>query len=316
MDGMEGREQGAAQVGMPGNVPGTQMAARWNSEASFFDRIAEKLAEDLHPTDPLTVARYRGPRRPWFNKELRFQLLGDLRGQRVLDVGCGEGSNAVLMARFGAEVTGIDISPGSIALCKRRAALDGVTHRTRFICAPLETVRLPAGSFDIIWGDGVLHHVIPELNKVMEKLVRWAKPEALFLFSEPVCLSPLLRRLRRHVPIHTDATPDERPLEAPEMTVLRTYLPDLRMRWFGLLSRLDRFVVVNRNYERSSLLRRAGADVLGLIDRIVLSVPALQPLGSMCVMYGTMNGAARRRPAPVDLSCSSIGRTEGPVQHP
>lgn len=281
-------EREAARAWTPGNTPGPRMSARWNSEASFFDRLAEKLSEELRPMDPRTVARYREPRRPWFNKELRFQLLGDLRGKRVLDVGCGEGSNAVLMARFGAEVTGLDISPRSIALCNRRAELDGVAHHTRFTCAPLEMAEFPAGGFDIIWGDGVLHHVIPELDRVMEKLVRWARPGALFLFSEPVCLSPLLRRLRRSVPIHTDATPDERPLEAPEIAVLRSHLPGLRMRWFGLLSRMDRFVLVNRNYERSSPSRRRLSDVLGLIDRASLSVPALQPLGSMCVMYGTL----------------------------
>jgi len=165
-----------------------------------------------------------------------------------------------------------------------------VEERTRFICAPLETIQMPPGTFDVIWGDGVLHHLIPELDTVMEKLVRWAKPGALFVFSEPVCLSPRMRRLRLGLPIHTDATPDERPLEAPEMALLRARLPDLRMRWFGMLSRLDRFVLVQKNYERSPLPKRLLSDMLGLIDWAVLSVPALQPLGSMCVMHGKLNG--------------------------
>jgi len=290
IEGRGWRELGAMWVGTRGNTPASTTSARWRSEARFFDRIADKLAKELHPTASSTVARYAQPRRPWYNKELRFRLLGDLRGKRVLDVGCGEGSNAVLMARFGAEVLGIDISPRSIALCNRRAALDGVEEHTRFICAPLETIQMPPGSFDVIWGDGVLHHLIPELDTVMEKLVRWAKPGALFVFSEPVCLSPRMRRLRLGLPIHTDATPDERPLEAPEMALLRARLPDLRMRWFGMLSRLDRFVLVQKNYERSPLPRRWVSDMLGLIDWAVLSVPALQPLGSMCVMHGRLNG--------------------------
>ena len=290
MDGMGWEKLGNAPVS---SAPVSRTSARWNSEARFFDRVAEKLARDLRPTDPLTVARYAQPRRPWYNKELRFQLLGDLRGRRVLDVGCGEGSNAVLMARFGAEVLGIDVSPGSIALCHRRAELDGVAQRTRFTCAPLDTVELPAGCFDVIWGDGVLHHLIPELDTVMEKLTRWAKPGALFVFSEPVCLSPWLRRLRMNLPIHTDATPDERPLEASEMALLHARLPGLRMRWFGMLSRLDRYVLVQRNYERSPPPRRWLSDLLGRIDRAVLSVPMLQPLGGMCVMHGRMNGPQR-----------------------
>jgi hypothetical protein len=57
-----------------------------------------------------------------------------------------------------------------------------------------------------------------------------------------------------------------------------------------MLSRLDRFVLVQKNYERSPLPKRLLSDMLGLIDWAVLSVPALQPLGSMCVMHGKLNG--------------------------
>jgi 2-polyprenyl-3-methyl-5-hydroxy-6-metoxy-1,4-benzoquinol methylase len=266
--------------------PPPEALARWASESDFFDQMAERLAAQARPLDALTVERYRETRRPWFNKEFRFKLMGDLHGKRVLDVGCGDGSNAILMARFGARVTGIDISPKSIELCNRRAELDGVGGNTQFICSPLETADLLTGSYDIIWGDGVLHHLIPELDGVMRQLVSYAKPGALFVFSEPVCLSPLLRRLRKRIPIHTDATPNERPLERAEMATIRRYLPHLELRWFSFLSRLDRFFLRDNNYERAPLHRRLAADALGRADQAVLSVPGLQPLGGMCVMYG------------------------------
>lgn len=257
--------------------------ARWASESDFFDQMVEK--QTARPLDTLTLERYRDTRRPWFNKEFRFRLMGDLHGRRVLDVGCGDGSNAMLMARFGARVTGIDISSRSIELCKRRAELDGVGESTQFICSPLETADLLESSYDIIWGDGVLHHLIPELDGVLRKLMGCAKPGALFVFSEPVCLSPLMRKLRKRIPIHTDATPNERPLERAELAIIQRYLPRLEMRWFGFLSRMDRFFLHN-NYERASMPRRLAADVLGFTDRAILSVPGLQMLGGMCVMYG------------------------------
>jgi len=269
--------------------PVPEALARWASESDFFDQMAERLAAQARPLDALTVERYSETRRPWFNKEFRFQVMGDLRGKRVLDVGCGDGSNAILMAKYGARVTGIDISPKSIELCHRRAELDGVGSTTQFICSPLETADLLDGSYDIIWGDGVLHHLIPELDGVMRRLVSYAKPGALFVFSEPVCLSPLLRRLRKRIPIHTDATPNERPLERAEMETIHRYLPNLELRWFSFLSRLDRFFLSHNNYERSPLPCRLAADVLGRADRAVLSVPGLQPLGGMCVMYGRMS---------------------------
>ncbi|HYO51349.1 methyltransferase domain-containing protein [Archangium sp.] len=265
--------------------PPPEVLARWASESDFFDQLVEK--QTARPLDALTVERYRATRRPWFNKEFRFRLMGDLRGKRVLDVGCGDGSNAMLMARFGALVTGIDISSKSIALCRRRAELEGVGASTRFICSPLETAdHLFDGSFDIIWGDGVLHHLIPELEGVMCKLVSCAKPGALFVFSEPVCLSPLMRRLRKRIPIHTDATPNERPLERAELETIRRYLPDLEMQWFSFLSRMDRFILRDNNFERASRPRRLAADVLGRTDEAILSMPGLQMLGGICVMYG------------------------------
>lgn len=272
----------------PSELP-PEALARWASESDFFDQLAEK--QTARPLDQLTLERYQATRRPWFNKEFRFRLMGDLRGKRVLDVGCGDGGNAMLMARFGARVTGIDISSRSIALCKRRAELDGIAESTRFICSPLETADLLEGSFDIIWGDGVLHHLIPELDGVMRKLVSCARPGALFVFSEPVCLSPLMRKLRKRLPIHTDATPNERPLERPELAIIQRYLPHLEMRWFSFLSRMDRFVLRDNNFERSSKPRQLAANVLGRTDRAILSVPGLRKLGGMCVMYGLSSGA-------------------------
>jgi 2-polyprenyl-3-methyl-5-hydroxy-6-metoxy-1,4-benzoquinol methylase len=270
--------------------PQGEFPERWSSEARFFDEVARKIAAGLQPMDPRMVARYREPEHSWSMKEFCFQRLGDLRGRRVLDVGCGEGSNAMLMAKLGAHITGVDISPGSIEVCKRRARLDGVESQTRFSCSPLETLELPEGSFDIIWGDGILHHVIPELDRVLSQLMRWARPGALFIFSEPMSLTPWLRRLRKAVPIHTDATPGERPLERAELETILRHLPGLELKWFHLLGRLDRFLL-REPYEYSPLVRRLAVGMLGRMDELLLSVPRLKLLGGMCVMYGRKPGS-------------------------
>ena len=270
---------------------------RWEAEAEFFDHVAEQLRPALEPLDQLTVVRYSGNLNARFNKEYRFALLGDLRGKRVLDVGCGEGSNAVLLATLGAEVTGIDISPKSIELAAARARLDGVAQRVRFVCAPIETAAIPPDSFDVIWGDGVLHHLIDDLDSVLARLVTWAKPGALALFSEPVNLSRALRSLRLKLPIHTDATPDERPLEPPELDLVKRHLPDVRHKYFGLLARLDRYVLFDTNYERSPAVRQLLANVLRVIDDAVLSLPGLNALASMSVMHARV-----RKPATPGLA--------------
>ena len=92
---------------------------RWKEEAAFFDRVAEQQAEALSPIDPLAFRRYSSPSlRKRFKEEFRFRILGDMRGKRVLDVGCGEGSNSLMLAKLGAQVTGIDISPRSIDVAR------------------------------------------------------------------------------------------------------------------------------------------------------------------------------------------------------
>ena len=260
--------------------------ARWKREAEFFDREAEAAMSRIQPVPPETLKRYGQLRRRRFNKEFRFRILGALAGKSVLDVGCGDGINAMNLAMLGARVTGIDISAKAIELAKKRAEVNGVSASTTFVCSPLELAEFPDRSFDVIWGDAVLHHLIPDLDHVMRNLVRWAKPGAIVVFGEPMNLSPWLRQLRLMLPVKTDATPDERPLERSEVDIITRYLPDLQVRHFNLLARLNRFVLPDHNYERASSPQRAAVNALTAVDYAVLSLPVLNTLGGTAVLYG------------------------------
>ncbi|MBS2028643.1 MAG: methyltransferase domain-containing protein [Deltaproteobacteria bacterium] len=267
------------------DVDGRQ-SARWANEVEFFDRLADRIERGLRPFSSKELNRYtRHPRRI-YDKEFRFRMLGDLTGLRVLDLGCGEGSNSVFLALNGAQVVGLDISPRLIELAKKRAGLNGVESKTQFRCIPIERAELPESSFDVIWGDGILHHLIDVLEPTLQQLVRCAKPGARIVFSEPVAQNLLLRSLRGHVPIHTDATPDERPLETRELELINKYLPGLRAQHFHGLGRLTQFVVPVHAYEEAPWHRRLLADALHTADFAMLSVPGLRSLGGMRVMWG------------------------------
>jgi 2-polyprenyl-3-methyl-5-hydroxy-6-metoxy-1,4-benzoquinol methylase len=80
-------------------------------------------------------------------------------GTRVLDVGCGVGRWSRRLARRGATVTGIDLSPTMIAQARQRAAADGVNDRCRFETQDLRD--LDAGdAFDLVLGVTVLQHIL------------------------------------------------------------------------------------------------------------------------------------------------------------
>lgn len=72
------------------------------------------------------------------NRSKLAVLLGDefldgLEGKAIVDFGCGDGREAIEMARAGAFVTGVDIQPSLLELAQRNAEAAGVSERCRFV---------------------------------------------------------------------------------------------------------------------------------------------------------------------------------------
>lgn len=82
------------------------------------------------------------------------------RGKKVLEIGCGIGTDTMNFARAGAEVTAIDLSSESIALAKKRAEVFGLSDRISFYEANAEQLSdyIPAEKYDLIYSFGVIHH--------------------------------------------------------------------------------------------------------------------------------------------------------------
>jgi SAM-dependent methyltransferase len=77
---------------------------------------------------------------------------GRLRPGRALDLGCGEGDNAIFLAQHGFDVTGVDYAPAAIAKARRKAEDAGA--RVRFLVGDLTELRGIEGPFDVLvdWG--------------------------------------------------------------------------------------------------------------------------------------------------------------------
>jgi len=134
------------------------MPTNYETERAFFDRVASQAS--LAPINQATLERYASPRWPHlFSKEMMFALAGDLKGKRVLEVGCGDGVTSVELAYCGAQVSGIDISPCSIDVARRRAALQGLDVKFH-VENVVEAESLGEEIYDIVWCDAVLHHLV------------------------------------------------------------------------------------------------------------------------------------------------------------
>jgi len=265
-------------------VPHSSDAACWTREAEHFDRIASEVAARLKPVSSFTLNRYGKLKRRRFSLEFRFRLIGDPRGLRVLDVGCGDGLNAAIMAKLGALVTGVDVSPGAIEVAERRAALNGVSDRARFMCAPLETVDFPARSFDVVWGDAILHHMLGGIDDVLPQLAAWCKPGGLVVFSEPIVLSPITRYARRLFPANPGVTEDERQLEAADLARIAQHLPGLAIRHYNLIGRANRFL-------RRPAVSKVVSPWIAALDYALLSLPGVRRLAGTCVLWWRAPGA-------------------------
>jgi len=98
------------------------------------------------------------------------------RRKKVLEIGCGIGTDTINFARAGANVTTVDLSEQSMELARRRAAIFGLEERIRFCLGDAEQLRefVPTEPYDLIYSFGVIHHT-PHPDAVLEQLRKYTR---------------------------------------------------------------------------------------------------------------------------------------------
>src|SRR5436853_917750 len=111
-----------------------------------------------------------------YEKEWHIPAAADFksaRGLRVLEIGCGLGTDGAQFARAGAIYTGVDLTVAAVELAQTNFSSRGL--QGEFRVADAEKLDFPDESFDVVYSHGVLHHT-PDIRAAVHEIHRVLKP--------------------------------------------------------------------------------------------------------------------------------------------
>ncbi|HXI43003.1 MAG TPA: class I SAM-dependent methyltransferase [Bryobacteraceae bacterium] len=143
------------------------------------------------PRDTL-AALHRRAQRSEFARLLDRAIPGDAR---VVEVGCGTGQMSLYLARADRVVIAADLTRASLLLGAAMAHRFGL-DRVRFVETDLHRPGLQAGSFDVVYSSGVLHHA-PDPRALFARLAQLARPGGMIVLGLYSAFARIPLRLRR-----------------------------------------------------------------------------------------------------------------------
>jgi len=159
----------------------------------------------------------------------REYLAARCQGKKILEYGCGTGSQSFFLTRKGANVTGIDISDVAIEKARAEAQIQGLVD-IKYEVMDAESLTFQNSSFDIVCGSGILHHL--NLVKAFSEIARILLPQGSAIFIEPLGHNPLINLYRRVTP--DMRTSDEHPLLISDFELASQYFSLIDIHYFNL----------------------------------------------------------------------------------
>lgn len=244
------------------------LSQRIRKEAQENDEIYRRRSPDT-----LDLSRTHYGHRQMLSWAL--QRLPNLSGSRVLDIGVGEGQSSVLLARAGAQVTGIDVSGEALERARELARRCGV--QPEFLRMAGEELHFPDASFDAILCMSAYHHM--DLDRATREFVRVLRPGGRVVMIEPLATNPpawLYRRVGRL--FAREATSEETPLRVSDLKLLRQYFR--RVEWQGMFFLSVGLFGLDRIWNNSNSLVHAVTESafswISPLDSVLLKIPGLQ----------------------------------------
>ena len=172
-------------------------------ERDFIFPTGRAWAEDLGYPDELAnvpesaAESFAGVANPW--------TLGRLAaGERVLDLGCGAGTDSLVAAQMvGADghVTGIDMTAAMLVKARSAAAEMGATN-VEFVEAEAERLPFADESFDVVISNGVID-LVPDKDAVFAEIFRVLHPGGRIQIADVTIQNPVSEEGRRNIDLWT-----------------------------------------------------------------------------------------------------------------
>lgn len=173
-------------------------------EKEYMFPTGRAWAEDLaYPADELarvpesSVESFAGVANP-------FSLGRLAAGERVLDIGSGAGTDALVAAQMvgpSGDVIGIDMTPEMLAKAQAAAAEIGIGH-ARFVEAEAESLPFAEAAFDVVISNGVID-LIPDKDAVFSEIFRVLRPGGRIQLADVTIQKPVSDEGRRNIDLWT-----------------------------------------------------------------------------------------------------------------
>ena len=107
----------------------------------------------------------------------KFAEFSRWKGKRVLEIGCGIGTDTINFARAGAKVSAVELSQKSLEIAKKSAKVFGLQKSIVFYQGNAECLTdfIPIVPYDLVYSLGVIHHT-PHPEKVIEQIHNYVRP--------------------------------------------------------------------------------------------------------------------------------------------
>jgi len=259
-------------------TPPPEVIERGRRERDFFNRH-NKSAAQVKDADLVAV--------PVFTAipEEVTEHFPSLQDKYVCDFGCGFGVTSAWFALRGARVLAFDVAETNVTIARRTAKVNKVEDRVTVEVMQAESAPLPSNTFDLVFGNGVLHHLDIEITA--RQILRILKPGGIAIFREPLGENQLLEHIRRSPwrgSQHRHSQ-DERSFRYEDVEVLRSVFPRLEFRETELLSLLGALLREFKSTPTISPRREKLLKKIRQLDRRMLArFPSIRHLSSISVV--------------------------------